>query len=75
MEQTVYDPLSARCLFDFLSCNGGVCDQTVDYGRGSQMSGIFLATDIHSSTDHEPGECRSMELAGYCWRHAGYKFQ
>jgi uncharacterized repeat protein (TIGR01451 family) len=39
----------------FLSC-GGVCDQTVDYGRGSQMSGTFLsgAGDVHSGTTTNP---------------------
>ena len=45
---------SAPGVPDFLSCNGGVCDQTVDYGRGSQMSGTFLATDIHSGTTTNP---------------------
>ncbi len=45
---------SAPGVPDFLSCTGGVCDQTVDYGRGSQMSGTFLATDIHSGTTTNP---------------------
>jgi len=45
---------SAPGVPDFLSCSGGVCDQTVDYGRGSQMSGTFLATDIHSGTTTNP---------------------
>jgi len=45
---------SAPGVPDFLSCDGGVCDQTVDYGRGSQMSGTFLATDIHSGTTTNP---------------------
>jgi hypothetical protein len=41
--------------FLFAPC-GGVCDQTVDYGRGSQMSGTFLsgAGDVHSGTTTNP---------------------
>jgi uncharacterized repeat protein (TIGR01451 family) len=41
--------------FLFAPC-GGVCDQTVDYGRSSQMSGTFLsgAGDVHSGTTTNP---------------------
>ena len=41
--------------FLFAAC-GGVCDQTVDYGRSSQMSGTFLsgAGDVHSGTTTNP---------------------
>jgi uncharacterized repeat protein (TIGR01451 family) len=39
----------------FLSCGGNVCDQTVDYGRGNQMSGTFLTNvDIYSGTTTDP---------------------
>ncbi len=41
--------------FLFAPC-GGVCDQTVDYGRSSQMSGTFLsgAGNVHSGTTTNP---------------------
>jgi hypothetical protein len=45
---------SAPGVPDFLKCDDEVCDQTVDYGRGSQMSGTFLATNIHSGTTTNP---------------------
>jgi uncharacterized repeat protein (TIGR01451 family) len=41
--------------FLFAPC-GGVCDQTVDYGRSSQMSGTFLSgsADVYSGTTTNP---------------------
>ena len=60
-----------------IAAGGCPCDQAVDYGRNNQMSGTFLisgnAADVFSGTTHESGKCRSMELAGYCWRHANDK--
>ena len=52
---------------DFLSanCGGGVCDQTVDYGRNNQLSGSFLAdsSGIHSGTTTNPASA-----AAWNWR-------
>jgi hypothetical protein len=46
---------SAPGVPDFLECDGdNVCDQTVDYGRASRMSGTFLASNIHSGTTTNP---------------------
>jgi hypothetical protein len=48
---------SAPGIAGFLGCTGpSVCDQTVDYGRGNQMSGAFLdsAPDVHSGTTTNP---------------------
>jgi uncharacterized repeat protein (TIGR01451 family) len=41
--------------FLFPNC-GGVCDQSVDYGRNNQISGTFLsgAGDVHSGTTTNP---------------------
>ena len=48
---------SAPGVAGFLGCPGpNVCDQTVDYGRGNQMSGAFLdsAPDVYSGTTTNP---------------------
>jgi hypothetical protein len=51
--------------FLFAGCGGGVCDQTVDYGRNNQLSGTFLAgnSGIHSGTTTNPASA-----AGWNWR-------